>query len=361
MIPLRLPALADAQGPYVVRLDASGSVAADPSTDAALIECSDARSLYVSNFGLLEIQGLEASELDGDVVFVDPASSRVERLIRAESAHNTLLVTERCDQLCIMCSQPPKKTHVDRFEALTQAALLAPMGIVLGITGGEPTLYKPQLLHMLKHVLKERPDLQFHVLTNGQHFDQADISALRASEFRRVQWGIPLYARTAALHDRIVGKEGAFERLQESLAYLISAGAIVELRTVLLTENIEDLPALARFVVSRLSFVDAWSIMQLENIGYARARWKQLYVDHSEHFEPIARALEISILQGVHARLFNFARCTVPSEFRQYAAASISDWKRRYASACSSCAERDLCSGFFEWHPDPELIGVTPL
>jgi His-Xaa-Ser system radical SAM maturase HxsC len=361
MIPLRLPALADATDPYVVRLNSAGSLPANPGTDAVLVETNEASSVYASDFGLLEVHGLDPAQLDGDVMFVDPRTASAERLIRAASLHNTMLVTERCDQLCVMCSQPPKKSHVDRFAALTQAALLAPPKAVVGITGGEPTLYKSELLQMLQHVLTRRPDVQFHVLTNGQHFDESDVSILRSRDFRRVQWGIPLYARTAELHDLIVGKKGAFDRLQQTFAHLIYAGANVELRTVVLTTNVEHLPALAHYVVGRLSFIDAWSIMQLENIGFARARWAQLYFDHAKRFDPIAEAVETAVLHGVNARLFNFARCTVPNDFRQYAAPSISDWKRRYASACSTCTERDLCSGFFEWHPDPELVGVTPL
>jgi His-Xaa-Ser system radical SAM maturase HxsC len=292
---------------------------------------------------------------------VSPMTSRAERLIRAKSDHNSLLVTERCDQLCLMCSQPPKKTHVDRFSVLTEAALLAPKNCVIGITGGEPTLYKDQLLSMLERVLASRPDLKFQVLSNGQHFEEMDIGRLRNSVFRRVQWGIPLYAGAAELHDEIVGKDGAFDRLQQSFAYLICAGASVELRTVLLSSNVDALSALARFVISRLRFINAWSIMQLENIGFARNRWSKLYVDHCRNFDPVGRALSIAILHGVNARLFNFARCTVPPEFREYALASISDWKRRYAEACATCSERSLCSGFFEWHPDPDAVGVTPL
>jgi His-Xaa-Ser system radical SAM maturase HxsC len=231
----------------------------------------------------------------------------------------------------------------------------------VGVSGGEPTLYKAELFSMIETVLTSRPDLQFHVLSNGQHFEASDVDRLRQPLFRQVQWGIPLYAAEPALHDTIVGKAGAFARLEQSLAYLILAGASVELRTVLLSSNIDELPALARFVCSRLRFVDSWSIMQLENIGFAKARWSHLYVNHAERFEPIGQAIDTAALHGVPARLFNFARCTVPKEYRELAAPSISDWKRRYASGCEPCTERASCSGFFEWHPDADTLGVTPL
>jgi len=359
MIPLTLKTVTDAEEPFVARLRNTAN--GQTEHDAVLIADDGHTALYCGRAGLIEINGVPPHELDGDVVLVSPASNRLERLVRAASPHNTLLVTERCDQLCVMCSQPPKKTHVDRFGALTEAALLAPPNCVLGVTGGEPTLYKEQLFGMIEQVLAQRPDLKFHVLSNAQHFDPADVARLRNPLYRKVEWGIPIYAAGSTLHDEIVGKAGAFDRLEESLALLLAAGAAVELRTVVLSSNVDSLPTLARFVVSRLRFVEAWSIMQLENIGFARGRWLQLYVDHVGNFAPIAEALGVAVLHGMKVRLFNFARCTVPAEFRDYAVASISDWKRRYATACTECNERDLCSGFFEWHPNPDAVGVTPL
>jgi His-Xaa-Ser system radical SAM maturase HxsC len=359
MIPRVVRTSTDAEKSFVVRL---GNPANDDcESDAVLINKAERSAVYACHAGLFEIEGVTPEELEGDVVLVSPSSGRAERLIRARSEHNSLLVTERCDQLCVMCSQPPKKTHVDRFSALTEAALLAPKDCDIGITGGEPTLYKQQLFDMLERAISARPDLRFHVLSNGQHFAEADVQRLTNPIYRRVQWGIPLYASTADLHDEIVGKSGAFSRLQESFAHLICAGASVELRTVVLSRNVAELPTLARFVISRLGFVDAWSIMQLENIGFARNRWSELYVDHAQNFDPIGKALTTALLHGVNGRLFNFARCTVPSEFRDYAVASISDWKRRYARACADCSQRARCSGFFEWHPDPDIAGVTPL
>jgi len=358
MIRLSLPATSEATHPYVARLARTASA---PSADAVLIDSGHGTSLFAGPHGLLAVEGAPADELDGDIVLVQPQTGRLERLIRKGSAHNTLLVTERCDQLCQMCSQPPKKTHVDRFDALEQACLLAEPDTTIGITGGEPTLYKDPLLGMLERVLAERPDLQFHVLTNGQHFEAADVPRLRDPRYEHVTWGIPLYAADAALHDQIVGKAGAYRRLRESFAYLLLAGARVELRTVLVADNLAGLPALAERVTTELRFAESWSIMQLEHIGFARNRWAQLYVDHARDFVPIAQALDWAVLHGIDARLFNFARCTLPEGYRDFAPASISDWKRKYASGCEGCREQQQCAGFFEWHPDEALQGVTPL
>ena len=106
MIALSLPAHAEHGKPFVVRLtrDAGSS-----EVDLSLVEEDSGTIAYAGPRGLVTIEGLNGDDLDGDVVLVTPSQGRVERLIRKNSRHNTLLVTERCDQLCVMCSQPPKK------------------------------------------------------------------------------------------------------------------------------------------------------------------------------------------------------------------------------------------------------------
>lgn len=358
MIPLTLPAAADADAAFVTRLRSDG-LAGCPKDDSRLLAVSDGAAVFLGSFGMFEIAGADARDLNGDVVLIEPDRGRAHRLLRAGSEHNTFLVTERCDQLCIMCSQPPKKTHDDRFHHFERACHLAEPDAVIGVSGGEPTLFKEQLLAMIERVLARRPDLSFHVLTNGQFFEATDIPRLRALPFDRVTWGIPVYAADADTHDRIVGKADAFSRLEESLAYLMLAGAAVELRTVVLAENALLLPTLARHVTARLGFVASWSIMQLESAGFARARWGRLHFAHELDFEPVGEAVDHAILHGVDVRLFNFPLCSVPSAYRPFAPASISDWKRRYAPACDGCSARMDCTGFFEWHPEMEMMKMA--
>jgi His-Xaa-Ser system radical SAM maturase HxsC len=217
-----------------------------------------------------------------------------------------------------------------------------------------------RLLWMIETVRHERPDLSFHILSNGQHFEEEHIVRLSQPAFDKVTWGIPLYSRHAASHDDIVQKKGAYDRLLQSFIYLLKAGAKIELRTVLLTDNLSDLTELAKFVTTHLGFCVQWSIMQLENIGFAKNRFHNLYVEHTDQFHTIAGAIDICELYGLQVALFNFTRCSVPYEYRKYAASSISDWKRKYMPACNNCNEQSLCCGFFEWHPD-SLAKVSPL
>ncbi|TGS14447.1 His-Xaa-Ser system radical SAM maturase HxsC [Mesorhizobium sp. M2E.F.Ca.ET.209.01.1.1] len=357
MIPLRIKVEANADQPFVVRLRSFEANAWEQRTeqlnpfDAALEHVGPEGADYVGEAGRIRILGIDPSEVDGDVLLVNPRRGTAERLIRSSSQHNTFLVTERCDQVCLMCSQPPKKHHVDLFPYFEAAALLAPEGATIGISGGEPTLFKAQLFDFLQRVLSERPDLSFHVLTNGQHFGEGDLEAIGRIDRGRVVWGIPLYSRDPAVHDEIVGKAGAHAQLLENLALICRVGAQIELRTVLLRPNADGLPRLARFITSTLPFIRTWAVMQMENIGFGRMNWKTLFYDSSEGFDVVGRSVDLVRGRGINAWLYNFPLCTVPEPYRHLAPSTISDWKRAYRDECDGCSLKARCGGFFEWHP----------
>jgi His-Xaa-Ser system radical SAM maturase HxsC len=339
--------------PLVVRLLGPGSPV-QSDHDAVLAEIAPDRREYDLNGFSFGVYGVSDKAIDGDVLMMLPGETTAHRLIRAGSAHNTLLVTEQCDQLCVMCSQPPKKYHADLFDQFTQAASLAPQGAMIGVSGGEPLLHKERLFGMLEEVKAQRPDVGFHILTNAQHFSREDLERLQRLDHERVLWGVPLYSATPENHDRIVGKTGAFATLEQGLSILMRAGASLELRTVVMQQNWQDLPALANYVSTRLNFLTVWAIMQLERIGYARMNWKETFRDTSGDFDQIARAVDIATARGLRAALYNFPLCSVPPVYQDFAPSTISDWKRKYLDFCLNCRVKKTCGGFFQWYSHSE-------
>lgn len=311
----------------------------------------DTADFDVNGFSL-RVYTRDPESLDGDVILVVPGRKTLHRLIRAASQHNTLLVTEQCDQKCVMCSQPPKKYHTDMFVQFLTTVELAPQGATIGLSGGEPVLYKTRLLEFLGKAQAARPDIRFHILTNGQHFAPSDEAALRSLNMGSILWGIPIYAAEAAIHDRIVVKDGAFDTLQENLALLGRLGAVLELRTVILKSNVDGLEGLAAHISRIFPYSDVWAIMQLENIGYARMNWDAEFCDTSRTFSGVASAVDLATGRGLRTVLYNFPLCTVPASYRQYCVASISDWKQKFLSSCEGCSLRSACTGFFEWYPE---------
>lgn len=363
MIPLSIPVETEGRTePFVVRLNADYGCR-DDDQDAYLTDRDDQRSVYETASGAkLSLFDLDPVGIDGDVLLIAPEQAVGHRLIRASSTDNTLVFTERCDQRCVMCSQPPRPMHHDVAGFLEEAILLAPPNATLGISGGEPTLYKADLFGLLRRALTVRKDIAFHILTNGQHFEESDLGILRSLPSGAVTWGIPIYSADPETHDAIVRKQGAFDRLCASLEVLCRAGAAIELRTVLMALNADRLGDLAQFITTHVPFATRWAIMQLENIGYAEKRWPDLFMDSSRDFDRIGEAVNLARGRGISTLLYNFPLCTVPSAYRELAPSTISDWKRRYLPVCNQCAASQICCGFFEWYPEETgFSGVHPL
>lgn len=354
MIDLRFQADFSWTGPPVVlTLTASDSDRGDDDYCSAQIEPMLAGGVLCrSKFGSFSFAPKQADNFDGDIVLCIPQKGRIERLFRANSEYNTLTLTERCDQYCLMCSQPPRDIDDSwRFPHYAEAILRLPEGSWIVLSGGEPTLFREALLVLLEEVASARGDLNIHILSNGQHFHTLDMDRLAAVHSKlNVLWGIPLYAPDSSLHDQIVDKKGAFNRLLENLYPLAASGAVIELRTVVTALNVLDMPALARFISTHLPFISYWAIMAMEPVGFAKANLSKLWFDHSIAPFPIHATLDLTRHLGVETKLYNFPRCTVGERYRQYCEQSISDWKRKYLKDCYFCQEKGACTGFFEWY-----------
>lgn len=351
MIRLRLRVRCDhAQAPFVVRI-AQGA----PQCEEDAIPFAKEREAlgYRTAAQKFWILGVEPEDIAGDVLLVDPGRQVAHRLIRSSSMHNTLLVTEQCDQCCIMCSQPPKPRHEDMFRYFLTAAKLAPSGAQIGLSGGEPLLHKQALFAFVDSVFATRDDLCFHILTNGQHFERGDLPWLRQHR-TRLLWGVPMYSADPRRHDAIVGKADAFPRLCASLAVLGLAGAALELRTVVMAQNISGLPQLGDFISRHVPFATTWAIMQMERMGFGRMNWARCFFDNSVDFSDIGAAIDMMRSRGEDVSLYNFPLCTVPPPYRDIAVKSISDWKQKYLACCDRCSLRGQCAGFFEWYKEEE-------
>ena len=351
MIPLRLRSESDRSlAPFVVRI-ANGE--RQNVGDARLVFEEPGLLGYQANHGDFRIRDVSPGDIAGDVLLVDPRRQIAHRLIRARSLHNTFLITEQCDQQCLMCSQPPKAHHEDMFAHFLSAARLAPAAAQIGLSGGEPLLHKKELFGFIDAALATREDLSFHILTNGQHFSVDDLPWLQKHR-RHLLWGVPIYSHDPARHDEIVGKPGAFVQLSGNLSLLGLAGAALVMRTVIMKQNVAGLVGLADFISRHLPFAATWAIMQMERIGYGRMNWSHCFFDNSEDFTDLAATIDLMRARRQSVTLYNFPLCTIPPAFREHAAQSISDWKQKYLPDCDSCCMRSRCTGFFEWYQEED-------
>ncbi|MGN6108233.1 MAG: His-Xaa-Ser system radical SAM maturase HxsC [Kofleriaceae bacterium] len=284
------------------------------------------------------------------MVRIEPHRRSIHALYRRNSPSNSFLVTERCDNYCVMCSQPPKE-HDDRWivdELMDAIPLVSPETAELGLTGGEPGLLGERLVELIQQCRRYLPTTALHVLSNGRSFKNAQLArSLAGVGHPDLMIGIPLYADVPEIHDYVVQARGAFDETIRGILNLKQCGVRVELRFVIHADTYDGLSRFARFVARNLLFVDHVALMGLELMGFARSNLDALWIDPLDYQGELREAVEILDRAGVAVSIYNHQLCVLDPELHRFARASISDWKNTYASECDACALRSECGGFF--------------
>ncbi|BCY09923.1 His-Xaa-Ser system radical SAM maturase HxsC [Actinoplanes sp. L3-i22] len=300
----------------------------------------------------------------GDIIAVSPTGDRVEVMWRPRSRHNSILLTERCDNYCLMCSQPPKRHDDSRL--LDRAGELIRMLPAdtpeLGLTGGEPTVYGDGLLALLRLIHSELPGTEVHLLSNGRRFADAGFTADYARAGNpRLMAGIPLFGPEPALHDFVVQASGAFDQTVTGILRLGELRQRVEIRVVLQKHTAPAVVEIAEFIARNLPFVEKVALMGLEVTGLARANLDDVWVDPFDYRAELAEAALLLKHARVRTQIYNHQLCLLDHRVRRMAVRSISDWKNEHIPACAGCAVREECGGFFVSSRHRRSAHIRPL
>jgi His-Xaa-Ser system radical SAM maturase HxsC len=287
---------------------------------------------------------------DGDVLGFDHSSRKFRTLFRRNSAHNSFLVTERCNNYCLMCSQPPKDVD-DRWilaEIRESLALVDPATPALTFTGGETLSDRVEFIDVLKECRQQLPTTAVQVLTNGRAFASSRIvDAWKDIGHPNLMAAIPVYASTDSVHDYVVQAKGAFDETILGILKLKDRGQRVEIRVVLHAVTAPIIAETCRWIARNLPFVDHVALMGLENTGFAIANDALLWIDPVDYGDALAEAVDHLVSAGVNVSVYNLPKCVLSRSVWPYALQSISDWKNGFVEECDRCNEKSSCSGFF--------------
>lgn len=354
----------------VLRLRSVDSAAGRHAADFALARtpddirraiAADWPSILVVSDGSIDLSGTFAGRLvavppkydylaDGDVIGFDHASRKFRTLYRRSSAHNSLLVTERCNHYCLMCSQPPKDVD-DRWilsEIKESLPLIDRATRALTFTGGETLSDWEDFTDILKECRERLPETAIQVLTNGRAFsDSRIIDAWKNIGHPNLIAAIPVYASVDHVHDHVVQAKGAFDETILGILKLKDRGQRVEIRVVLHALTAPIIEDTGRWIARNLPFVDRVALMGLENTGFAIANDAILWMDPIDYGDGLARAVDHLSAAGVKVSVYNLPKCVLPKSLWPHALQSISDWKNGFVEECERCDEKNTCSGFF--------------
>jgi His-Xaa-Ser system radical SAM maturase HxsC len=287
---------------------------------------------------------------DGDVVRFIPRTGQLTVLYRKSSPFNSMLLTERCNSNCLMCSQPPRDVADDFLvdDILQAIPLMDRDTRELGITGGEPTLLGDRLLDVLRACKASLPRTGLHLLSNGRLFNYLSLcQAIADVGIEDLVIGIPLYSDLGKQHDFVVQAKGAFDQTIRGIANLARCGLRVELRVVLHQQTVSRLPKLAAFISRNLPFVEHVALMGLETIGHVKMNLSALWVDPVDYQQELLQAARELRFGRMNFSIYNHQLCVLHPDLWPYARQSISDWKNEYWPECDRCAVRGECGGFF--------------
>ncbi|MCA9018002.1 MAG: His-Xaa-Ser system radical SAM maturase HxsC, partial [Planctomycetaceae bacterium] len=328
--------------------------------------CEDAHSAHQAEFGCCLIKTFEPSQgvrlprsvlppqlgyLEaGDIVRISPRNGQVWVMYRRNSPSNSILLTERCNSWCVMCSQPPKKRDERGLieDWLDAIPLMSPDTSEVGITGGEPTLLGDRFLDILRCLRDSLPTTAVHVLSNGRMFNYLSLaSAVADARSQDLMVGIPLYSDIAWQHDFVVQTTGAFDQTIRGIMNLARCGVPVEIRVVLHRVTVGSLKRFAEFICRNLPFAQHIALMGLEPIGFGRTNFNALWMDPMDYQDPLSQAVEHLNDCGMTVSIYNHQLCTLPEHLWQFSRQSISDWKSIYVEECAHCDVQHRCGGFF--------------
>ncbi|WP_280523843.1 His-Xaa-Ser system radical SAM maturase HxsC [Mycobacterium paraintracellulare] len=295
---------------------------------------------------------------------IQPRNGRLRVLYRRSSRHNFFLVTERCNNYCLMCSQPPKSVDdgwlMDEIE--DTLPLIDPSTPTLTFTGGEPLTEWRRFITVLELTRDLLPDTAVHVLTNGRAFASPDVaSAWAAVRHPKLSAGIPIYAAVDHIHDYVVQARGAFDQTLLGVLRLKDRGQRVEIRIVLHAITAPRLRETCSWIARNLPFVDHVALMGLENTGFAIANDGVLWIDPLDYQEQLAAGIDVLSAAGVNVSIYNLPLCVLDPSIRQFSVQSISDWKNAYVAECDDCSARRECAGFFSTGRPKFSRGIAPI
>ena len=249
-----------------------------------------------------------------------------------------------------MLSAPKQIDDFDKIhEHLRLIDLIDPNTRELGITGGEPTLFKNDFLRLIDHCKRKLPATALHVLTNGRLFYYRDF-ARKLAEIAHpdIMLGIPLYSDVDDEHDYVVQAKGAFEETVLGLHNLARYSVPVEIRVVLHLQTYRRLPQIAEFIARNFPFAAHVALMGMEMFGFVNANLDDLWIDPHDYQPALKAATEILYLSGVNVSIYNHQLCVLDQSLWPFARKSISDWKNIYLEPCNECIMREACGGLFQ-------------
>ncbi|MBV7276159.1 His-Xaa-Ser system radical SAM maturase HxsC [Clostridium sp. PL3] len=303
---------------------------------------------------------------DKDVIEINPVTCNIRVLYRSNSNDNFLMLTNKCNNNCIMCpdslSVRTENNNIPLHIIKRHIKLIDKSTTFLCITGGEPTLLRDDFIEIIKYCKEKLPNTKYLLLTNGRIFYYKNFTeTFIKNRPKDMVIAIPIHAHEPKLHDYISSIEGSFVQTFYGVKNLLDKGEKIEIRIVVNKLNYNMLKNIAFMINKYFAKVFRVSFMAMEMLGNAVVNNKEIWISFKDVQTELKQAVLLLLKSGIEVKIYNFPLCSLDKSLWSLNVRSISDYKVRYKDKCKDCSVIEKCGGFFNSTINMEDIKVHPV
>lgn len=304
--------------------------------------------------------------VDNDVIEISPDTLTIRVLYRANSTDNFLMLTNKCNNNCIMCPDSLKVRTENKNIPISilkkYIELIHKEVKFLCITGGEPTLLKEDFIEVIRYLRETLSGTEYLLLTNGRMFyNKRFVEAFVINAPENLITAIPIHGHYPELHDNISGVKGSFIQSLYGVKNLYELGGKIEIRVVINKLNYNVIANIADMISDYFPKVVRVNFMAMEMLGNAVVNKEKVWIDFNSVQEKLKEAVFILLKSGIETRIYNFPLCSLDESIWNLSVRSISDYKIRYKQQCNECSVMKNCGGFFNSTINMKDLKVKPI
>lgn len=286
---------------------------------------------------------------DGDIIQITPDGIISVLWEKRLNPHDfTLFITHQCNANCIMCPQPPKKDEyslMDTNKKILKYLSKEPIKMI-GITGGEPTLKKNDLLELTSLAYKYYPSADINLLTNGKKLSDFNYAKELALSNPNITFCVSFPSDNMDDSNEIM-RTHIYVDVLKAIQNLAILRQKIELRIVILKQNYKRLLEIAQFIYRNFPFIYHIAFMGMEVTGYAFDNIDDINIEPSLYNDRLLSAVQFLHQRDMHVSVYNIPFCLVDKRMWKFVKNSISKWKQSYNLECNLCSKKSICSGIF--------------
>ncbi len=288
-------------------------------------------------------------------------------------------LTRRCNQKCIICSNPENRNALSLDEAKKEVdALIRDRYEGIIFSGGEPTLFS-DLDRIIEYCDSKK--LETRIITNGQKFSSlAYLKKMKDAGLKHIH--LSAYSYKDKIQAKISGNPDSLKNIKKTLDNLSRLGGItVDINTAINKYNAEHLSQTVEWMVRKYPFVKHFVFNNLDP-HMNRAAENPQTIPRLNDFElELHKALEFLDVNKKTFRVervplcyltdFEYAstetRKMVKKENRvvyfldQRGRVEQVDWNYKKAEKCKACSLFDICAGLYgagKFYDEKELYPI---